>query len=170
MALDILILAIVIVGGILGFKRGILSQVGSILAVLVGILAARMFGPRVSCIFAGGEPGFVDLVSGYGVVFLAAYLLVWLLAHMVRSVFRLVKFGFVDKLCGALFRIAEWLLLLSLALNFYILLTDRPGELINPAKPWREAVVQMAPAVLGYLSHLADNNICLPDVNSQSEK
>lgn len=167
MALDIFILALVVVGGILGYQRGILAQVGSIVAVLAGIVAARMLGPRLVAWFAGaGEPGVVDIVSGYGLVFFLAYLLVWLVARMVRSAFRTVKLGVVDKLAGALFRIAEWLLLLSLALNFFIIVTSGKYAIREAAKPWRGFVIDFAPEVLGYVADFAHNNVGFPDVNS----
>lgn len=160
MALDIFILAIVVVGGILGYQRGLIAQAGAIIAVLAGIVAARMFGPELSQWFAKDPaPGLVDIVSGYGVVFVAAYLLVWLVARMVRTAFRTVKLGIVDRLAGALFRLGEWLLLLSLVLNFYIIITKGSDELRHPAKPWRAAVIDFAPTVLGYMVDLAQNNV-----------
>lgn len=171
MALDILILVVVLVAAFLGFQRGILAQAGSIIAVLAGIVAARIFGPKLSVFFADGDvPGLVEQVSGYGVAFILAYLLVWIVARMARSAFRAVKLGIVDKLAGAVFKIAEWVLILSLVLNFYLIITGGADSLRHPRKPWRAAVVDFAPQVLGYMVDMAQNNVNFPSVNTQSDK
>lgn len=171
MALDILILAIVLVGAFMGYQRGILAQAGAIIAVLAGIVAARMFGPRLSVILAGADaPSIVDQVSGYGLAFIGAYALVWIIARMARSAFRAVKLGIIDRLGGAVFKMAEWLLILSLALNFYLVITNGEDTLRHPDKPWRAAVIDFAPSMLGYMASLTQNNVDSSDVNTQTDK
>ena len=56
--IDIFIYVIFAAAAILGYARGVVRQAGSIAAVVVGILAARMFGPwATEHLFAGAtEP------------------------------------------------------------------------------------------------------------------
>ena len=158
-AIDILILVIVAVGGVMGFSKGLLSQLGQIAAVVLGIISARFFGDTLTGLFAGNDaPTALDSVCGYGVAFLAAYCLAWLVARMVRGVIHTVQLGILDRLGGAAFKIAQWGLILSLALNFYLLISGDDERLHDPGSPWRQATVDFAPAVLGYLSDIATNN------------
>lgn len=171
MAIDILILAIVVVGGIIGFSKGIISQIGQIAALVAGIIAARIAGDTVAAAIAGsGDISTLDYVSGYGLVFLAAYCLVWLVARMIHKVFHAVHLGIIDRLAGAAFKIAQWALMLSLALNFYLLIAGDDDRLHAPESPWREAVLSFAPATLGYLDGLIQNNKAAKGVNPQNDK
>ena len=121
-AIDILILA---VGGcalVLGYIRGIVAQVGQIVAVVAGVVVSRMFGPVLSGFFAGGgatSPG-TD-ISGYIVAFVAAYLAVWLIFRLARRTVHGLPLGIVDRAAGAVFKAALWLLALSMALNVWML-------------------------------------------------
>lgn len=169
MAIDILILVAVVVGGVIGFNKGIVSQIGQIAAVLVGIVAARMFGAQLADVFSGADaPTTLESVSGYGVAFLGAYCLTWLVARMVRTVFHTVHLGILDRLAGAAFKVLQWALMLSLAVNFYLLVTGDDERLHDPQSPWRQAVVDLAPATLGYLSDLTHNNQGVKSVNPQT--
>lgn len=171
MAIDIIILAIVVVGGVIGFNKGIVSQVGQIAAIIAGIIAARLFGSGLADMMSGADsPGALDTVCGYGLAFLAAYCLTWLVARMVRKVFHTIHLGIIDRLAGAAFKIAQWALLLSLAINFVLLVSGDDERLHDPGSPWREAMVDFAPATLGYLSDIvqAHNNDEGKNVNVQN--
>lgn len=172
MAIDIIILAIVVVGGVIGFNKGIVSQVGQIAGVIAGIIAARMFGAGLADMISGAQsPGTIDTVCGYGLAFLAAYCLTWLVARMVRKVFHTVHLGIIDRLAGAAFKVAEWALLLSLAVNFVLLVTGDDERLHEPESPWRQAIVDFAPVTLGYISEVVQthNNDADKNVNLQNQ-
>ena len=117
-AIDILILVVVGVAVIMGFTRGIIGQVGQIAGLIGGIIAARLFGSRLAAFFAGQEaPSAFDNVAGYVVVFLLAYFAVWLVARFIRGTVHAVHLGIIDRLAGAVFKGALWLLMLSIVLN-----------------------------------------------------
>jgi len=167
-AFDILILAIIAVGGAIGFSRGLLAQVGQIAAVVVGVILCRLFGQTVSEFFAGGsDVSAYNYVSGYAIVFLLGYGITWLVARMLRQTVRAVKLGILDRIGGAAFKVAQWGLILSLALNVVLLITGDEKGLRQPDKPWRAAAVDFAPAVLGYLSDVT-NFTHTTDVNTSN--
>lgn len=154
MALDILIWVVVGAGLIIGFFKGIVGQVGLIVGVVAGIVAARIFGDDVARYFAGGNsPDMVDYVCGYVVVFLGAYFLSSLIARLLRRTARAVHLGIIDRICGALFKAILWTFMLSLVFNLYLIVRGNEHALDSPGKPWRQAVVKFAPATLGYLRH-----------------
>ncbi len=153
-AIDILIIIIIAIGGFLGFSKGILAQLGQIAGLILGIIAARLFGPQVCEMF--GEPTVTTVVASYAIVFLLGYGLTWLVVKMVRTAVRTVHLGILDRLAGAAFKIAEWVILLSLVLNVAMLVTHDDAELRRPDKPWREAVLDAAPKLLGYMYEIHD--------------
>lgn len=156
-AIDILILVVVGVAAIMGFTRGVIGQIGQIAGLIGGIIASRMFGARLAVFFAGGEtPSAFDNVAGYVIVFLLAYFAVWLVARFVRGTVHAVHLGILDRVAGAVFKGALWLLMLSMVLNFYIIVSGDDAGLHDPKAPWRSATVKFAPAVLGYLGDAAN--------------
>lgn len=164
-AIDILIIAVVAVAAVIGFTRGIMSQIGSIAALIAGIIGARIFGDRVTLLFGDGSSP-LDYAAGYGIAFLLVYVLVWLLARILRKTIHSFHLGIIDRLTGALFKVFLWSLILSLALNLWMLFQSDDTSLKQPGKPWRAAVVDLAPAVLGYMSRIVFNHDAPGDVIS----
>ena len=83
---------------------------------------------------------------------IATYFGVWLLARLLRSAIRAVKIGVADSLGGALFKMLQWGLALSLVLNVAEAVSG--DTLRDESKPWRGIVLDTAPAALGFLSDL----------------
>ena len=153
MILDIIILVVALLGFVFGYRKGIIGQIGQLLALLAGIVAARMFGPHVARFLSTVDlPGILELAVGYVLVFLAAFFLVWVIARILRKAVRIVSLGIIDRLCGAVFKAALWIFILSLILNIYLLIRHDAHALDSPSRPWRAAVARFAPATLGYLS------------------
>ena len=46
--LDILIIAVFIASAVMGYRKGLIGQIGSVAAIIIGILACRMFGPQAA--------------------------------------------------------------------------------------------------------------------------
>lgn len=160
-ALDILILLLLGVGAVLGFNRGLVAQAGQIAGLIGGILACRFFGHKALQV-AGpivGEPGAVTTAIVYAILFVAAYFIVWFVARLLRSAVHTVHLGILDRLGGAIFKAALWALALSIVLNVYLLIAGNDAVLRKPDKPWRELVIDFAPAVLGYMADLTAHNV-----------
>ncbi len=157
-AIDILFLALVAVGGYMGFTKGVVAQVGSIAAVVIGVIAARLLGPAFTTLISDGSSS-LDAVAGYGVAFIVAYLAVFVIARIMKLTVHSLHLGIVDRLAGAAFRVLEWALMLSLALNVYLLAAGDDAELRDPSKPWRKVTVDLAPAALGYLTELQNHHM-----------
>ncbi len=163
-AIDIILLVVVVVGGIMGFSKGIVAQLGSIAALIAGVIAARLLGPTVVDFISDGSSIF-GTVAGYGLAFAVAYLAVFAIARLLKLTIHTLCLGIVDRLAGAAFKILEWGLVLSLALNVYLLAIGDDAELCNPSKPWRKVAVDLAPTTLGYLTNL-HNNQAMPGVDT----
>lgn len=163
-AIDIILLIVVVVGGFMGFSKGCVAQLGSIAALIAGVIAARLFGPTVVDYISDGSSIF-DTVAGYALAFAVAYLVVFVISRILKLTINSLCLGIVDRLAGAAFKIFEWGLVLSLLLNVYLISIGDDAELCNPSKPWRKVVVDLAPTTLGYLTNL-HNNQAMPSVDT----
>lgn len=159
MAIDIIIILILLVAVIIGWNKGIVTQIAQIAAIIAGIIGARMFGDDVAAfISAPDAPSTFETIGSYIAAFLLSYCLIWLVAVMLKRVIHVTKTGVVNNLLGALFKLAQWALLLSVFINFLILTSGDIDEMHDPQRPWRQYIVDFAPEVLGYISHTVQNN------------
>ena len=142
---DIILLAIVIIAAV----------TGAIAALLAAIIVCRFFGGTIAdaLVSHGSEHETTLRVLCYALVFVATYFGVWLLARLFGAAVSAMHLRPFDRIAGAAFRIAEWLIITSILLNVYFAVcpSDR-GTFCHPAKPWRAATVKIAPALAGYIS------------------
>lgn len=129
--IDIFIYVIFAAAAILGYARGFVRQAGSIAAVVVGILAARMFGPwATEHLFAGAtEPEGSSMTvygartASYAVVFVVTWIVVWLVSRLLHGAIKAIKLGGLNSIGGTLFTMLEWALGISLMLNIWHLVS-----------------------------------------------
>lgn len=169
MALDILIAAVLVTGAIIGYYRGIITQGGQIAAVLLAITGARLAGGTLATLFSSTpQPSAATTVVAYTLAFGICYLIVWTVVRMLRKVVETVHLGIIDRMAGAIFKSAQWCLMLSLALNLLIHISPQSDIVELRDKPFRQAVVSFGPAVLGYLCDIIQNNNASNSVKSQT--
>lgn len=155
-AIDILMILIFIVSIIYGLRRGVITQLGSVGGVIVGIIACRLFSAPLTRFFAGDSPDANDMyVSGVFadvLLFIVGYISARLVANLVKTVTRSLHLTVIDRVAGALFSLFEWFLIFSLLLNIWQ--AFRPdidvtaGSRIADGRA-AEAVKDLAPKVLG---------------------
>lgn len=152
---DIILLAVVIIAAVTGAIRGIVAQIGAIAALLAAIIVCRFFGGTVAdaLVSHGAEYESTKRVLCYALVFAVTYFGVWLLARLFGAAVAAMHLRPFDRIAGALFRMAEWLIIVSIVLNVYLAVCpDDRAAFCNPSKPWRTAIVKIAPALAGYIS------------------
>ncbi len=118
--IDIIILALIAIGGLRGYMRGLTMSIGGVAGLIIGILACRMFGGPVSEAFAASHPEtehYITTISAYIVVFLIFYFGIKLVAYLLKSSFSAIHLGGFDRLGGIAFGALKYLLMLSVILN-----------------------------------------------------
>lgn len=153
-AIDIIIIVLVIVAAVTGALKGIVAQIGAIAALLAAIIVCRLFGGVVADIVIshGTEHETILRVLCYALVFIGTYLLVFLLARLFGAAVSAMKLRPFDRIAGAAFRVAEWLILFSIVLNIYLAVCPSDSaSFCRKDRPWRETVVKLAPALAGYI-------------------
>ncbi len=106
-SLDLLFLAILLLGTLYGMWTGLVMQLANVISLLAGVVVAgtlvKPFGGWLQGL--GGRfadsPILVDGVA-YGIVFLAVVIIVRLLGMTMRGVLKKLKLGSADRSLGAL--------------------------------------------------------------------
>ncbi|MCM1293428.1 MAG: CvpA family protein [Bacteroides sp.] len=151
--LDLIICVAVGVSLFAGYRRGILRQIASLVSIVVAFIACRLFGGAFSSLVASmmGEGSSTALMAPLiGNILL--FLIVWwglaLVAGTLRSLLKAVKLGVFDNILGALFMAFKVMIVASLLLNFYDIVTSHDITASNPG-PIVRLTVGFAPAMLG---------------------
>lgn len=159
-AIDIVILLIIIVGLILGWRKGLIAQLGKIAALVAGVIACRIFGDKVAMwlVEAMSNPGDASnmpllwVTIAYIVIFVSVYFAVTALYGCVRKALHLIATSLIDRFAGALFRVLLYLMAVSLSLNLWLLIS--PGSAVASSRLVHTqvlgiSILTLAPAALG---------------------
>lgn len=128
--LDLIFLVILCFFFVMGFTRGLIKQVGSLLGYFVALWAANMFhGPVTEYIKTGlssWQPflaGPLSVVLGYVGAYILAYFLWHLLINLIDGAFRLFSIvpllNMTNRLGGAAVGLAEGILLLAAGIYIF---------------------------------------------------
>ncbi len=152
--LDVIILAVFVGSVAYGFYRGVIIQVGAVAAIVFAVVACRLGGSPLAEFIAGGDaPSSLDVVVAKVIVFIAGYLGVRAVASLFKKMTHALALGGLDRLGGAVFSLFQWMLVLSLLINLWLVI--KPGaslaELSTLANGHAApAIARLAPALLGW--------------------
>lgn len=132
---DYTFLGLLCVMAILGFWRGLISEVLALAGWVLAFIAARMFAAEAAMLFAAwlSEPAFAYL-AGFALIFLTVLVLVAIVRYALRALIHAVGLGFVDRGFGALFGTAK-------AVAIACLLVALGGAAGLSRAPWWEAAM-----------------------------
>ena len=152
--LDIVILIVFVVSIAWGFRKGITVQVGALGGLILGVLLCHVCGGYVAAMIAGNSaPTYVDSVIANIIVFIVGYLCVRAVAHFFKSALKSLKLGALDRIGGALFSCFEWMFVLSVLLNLWLVI--KPSTSFQALSTLGnghaiDAILGLAPALLGW--------------------
>lgn len=138
--IDIIILALVAIMVILGFRKGFIISLATLAALALGIYAAiRFSGFATGLIRAHTDisADYLPIVS-FVVTFVLIMVLVLLLGKLLEKLVDVVGIGFLNHLAGGVFGLVKGVLLLSLL--FFLLSFADPGEKLITARAKQESI------------------------------
>lgn len=118
--LDFAIIGIIFIGAILGFTKGFIKQLSSIVGLIAGLLLARALFASV------GEKLAVELGTSVPIGQTIAFFLIWLvvpltislLASMLSQAVEAIHLGFINRWLGAGLGVIKFALLTSMIVYF----------------------------------------------------
>lgn len=137
--IDVIILIVIGVALVRGAFLGVIKQIGSFAGVLLGILLGNMFGDSVTHIMLSWFPSLMDVeygdviasVSSHILIFLIAYWGVIIVAKLFKTATKALALGMFDKILGSIFCCFKYLVLLSVALNIWMVLAPTGDAGLN---------------------------------------
>ena len=127
--LDILIAVPLAVFIFLGWKKGVVREVATLVGVLVGIWAAVHLSQVVAELI--GLEGENAVLIAFIVCFVGALVLTWLLGRLVEGLLKATKLSIVNRIAGALLGTVKALCILAVMLNTVVML-DTNEKLLKP--------------------------------------
>ncbi len=114
--IDIAFGIFILVLAIRGIIRGIIREVFGLAALVLGVFASNMFGKSVGHYIAGHltvTPA-VAYASGFFIVFIAVYLVLLFIGHVISSILQKIELGWLDKLLGFAFGFTKALFFIAI--------------------------------------------------------
>lgn len=151
---DIILIVVLAAAAILGFIKGFFAQIGSIAGVVLGIILCRLFGESVRALLFGDDTGMGYTIAAYAILFVAVYLLCFIVARLFSTTLSALHLGIINRVAGAVFAVFTWAVIISVATNLYLVVEPKDeGFFMNRNKPWRPAITQLAPNLMGYIAN-----------------
>lgn len=171
--IDIVILLLVAAGAVIGYMKGVLSQISSICGVVLGLIVCNILGGVATDIFMVVVPesakwpaaSITASAMAHIVLFALVFLSVMLASNTIRSACNHLSLGGIDKIGGAGLCIFKYLIGLSILLNMWHFISPKSDTFTTRHAmnnvPF-EVVLDMAPFTLG-MDEMPSSTIKLAD-------
>lgn len=119
---DIIILVCFIPALIAGLSKGFISQIVSILSIVIGVWVAFHFSellcPYISEYIPGLTPTILH-VTAFAAVFLLVAVILTLIGTLIRKMIKLVLLGWLDRLLGVVFALFKTAIIVGIVLVLF---------------------------------------------------
>lgn len=115
MYLDIFIAILLLWGMFRGFKRGLIIELCTLMALVLGIYGAAAFGDTARNYLESAyntDPR-ISLVLGFSIIFIIIVVVVFIFGKILEKVIKMVALGMVNKILGLIFGATKFLLIIS---------------------------------------------------------
>lgn len=153
MIADIIILVILVVAALTGYRKGVIAQLGSVVAVVVALLICHLGGDACSQAFCeqvcADDPSqslwtrYTAGIIANVILFVVVWLAVRIIFVVLKTVIHSVMLGPIDGLAGAAFRVLWWGLLVSIVLNIW-LIADPGSEVLTGQRAYGRWLIDSA--------------------------
>lgn len=170
--IDLTLIILFAIAWVVGYSNGFVSQLTSLCAILVAILAVWVGGSSATDIVAkfmgvDGESTlshFSAAVVGCGLLFILTWFCVWFLGRTLTKTLNIVRLGFVNNIGGALFMMFKYLIVISLVLNLWQVVAPTSSVFYSSRLldgRIFQGIMDFCPWLLGYL-HLSATKLLTP--------
>ncbi len=104
--IDGLVLLFILLWARTGWRRGFVTELATLVGLVVGIFLAYKFSPSLSAKYAWTDNPFVNQAIFFAVIFIVVYLAAQIFGEWLSKFFR---FGMIDRILGLLVSVLEGL-------------------------------------------------------------
>jgi len=119
--LDIFLLLIIVWGGYMGFSKGLVKELASILGIILGVVLAKNYFPVVDkklYVLFESEADFISLISAL-IIFLSTIMIFKIFANILTKFLKSIALGLLNRIVGALFGILKSTLVLCIIIFIF---------------------------------------------------
>jgi membrane protein required for colicin V production len=114
---DFALIAILIVGFIWGFRKGLVYMVFSLIAIIGGIFAGGKLAPIIVPHIFSEQYGQVGYIVLFIIIFILVYFVIKKLSHLLENVLEFMELEWLDSLLGGVLGLAQLLIIVGIILN-----------------------------------------------------
>jgi membrane protein required for colicin V production len=128
--IDLILILIILLFAIQGFRKGLIHEVASLAGLILGIYASFYFAGYLEDYLTDylNVPEKYSTVTAFILIFLLVVIILHLVGKIIENLVDLVALGFLNKLTGSVFGLAKGIVLLSLA---FLILNHFNNEMIS---------------------------------------
>ena len=165
--IDIIVLIPILWGAFKGYKNGIISEGGTILALILGIWASVRFssfgGNYIQKLF-GASDQYKEIIA-FSLIFIIVVILSFYITKLIHNLFKAIKLEWLNKLLGVAFGATKYLLILSFL--FFITETLSQKYYKKPIPVFENSL--FFKPLSSFAHSVLEGNICLPDIDFSFE-
>ncbi len=160
--IDIILLILLILAAVSGFKKGLVAEVASLAALILGIWGAIEFSYITSDFLVENfdlKTDYLNIIS-FVVTFVVIVILVHIVGNVVNKMLETVMLGFVNKLAGLVFGVLKSALILSILLVVFDKIDEDVHILPEKAKEnsrMYEPIRSFAPSIFPFIENWSIN-------------
>lgn len=132
--IDIILGILLLIAAINGFRKGLIAEVASLAALILGIFGAIKFSYITSDFLVEKfdlQTDYLNIIS-FAVTFVVIVILIHLLGKIITKIADTIMLGFVNKMAGFIFGILRAALILSIVLVVFNKI-DEDMEILSPS-------------------------------------
>ena len=156
--IDIILGILLILAAIGGFKKGLVAEVASLAALILGIWGAIEFSYITSEFLVENfnvQTQYLNLIS-FAVTFVIIVILVHIVGNVVNKMVETLMLGFINKLAGLVFGVIRSALILSIILVLFDKIDEDVHILSQDAKEnsrMYEPIRTLAPSIFPFIEN-----------------
>lgn len=134
--LDIIIIIPLLWGAFKGFKKGLIIELTSLIALIAGIWLAVNFSTFVSDVLSSKifVNSTVMSIISFAIVFIGVVILVYFVGKSIEKFIKLIALGLINRVLGSIFGVLKFAFLLSVVLFFAETVDNKINILDEDAK------------------------------------
>jgi membrane protein required for colicin V production len=133
--LDWIFVVIIAVSSIYGIFKGLIKEVSSILAIIIGWIAANKFYVRLSPIFnVFGLNDQISNVFSFIILFLAIFIALILIGKLIHRLIHSISLGWLNRLGGMGFGFIKGVILSSIIIIVLTITLPEKTQILNHSK------------------------------------
>jgi membrane protein required for colicin V production len=164
---DIIIAIILIYAIYKGYTKGLIIQLASLAALILGVWGAIKLSHLASVYLQQWfeiNPKYLPVIS-FALVFFIILILIFMLSHLLQKIIESISLGFLNRIAGVIFSLAKVILILSIIMIYFNRINNKFNILSEKEKEksiFYTPLSKIAPSIFPYLNFENQNNMVPP--------